>query len=115
MKGTRSGNSVSRRPGAGRRSPGIEALEPRQLLAVTDPVINEFLANNNFGILDDRNVHSDWIEIYNPGASAADLTNWHLSDSKTNPAKWTFPAGTSIAAGKYLVVFADGSTTSVGP
>src|SRR5258706_653746 len=94
---------------------GLESLERRQLLAATDPIINEFLANNNLGILDDRNAHSDWIEIYNPGASAADLTNWHLTDSKTKPAKWTFPAGTSVAAGGYLVVFADSSTTSVGP
>src|SRR3954447_25927189 len=91
---------------------GLESLEPRQLLAATDPIINEFLANNNTGIVDDRNAYSDWIEIYNPAASAADLTNWHLSDSKSNPAKWTFPAGTSVAAGGYLVVFADNSPTS---
>src|SRR3954451_21988948 len=83
---------------AGRRTQwgGLESLEQRQLLAATDPIINEFLANNNTGIVDDRNAHSDWIEIYNPGASAADLSNWHLTDSKSNPAKWTFPAGTSV-------------------
>src|SRR5258706_4357181 len=94
---------------------GLESLERRQLLAATDPIINEFLANNNLGILDDRNAHSDWIEIYNPGAAAADLTNWHLTDSKSNPAKWTFPTGTSVAAGGSLVVFADSSTAWVGP
>jgi hypothetical protein len=103
--------------GRGRRTAchRLESLERRQLLAATDPVINEFLANNNLGIVDDRNAHSDWIEIYNPGATAADLTNWHLTDSKTIPAKWTFPTGTSVPAGGYLVVFADSSTTSVGP
>ena len=94
----------------------LEALEPRQLLAANDPFINEFLANNNTTtFLDDNGVRTDWIEIKNPGSSAVDLTGWHLTDSKSAASKWTFPAGTTIAAGDYLVVFADGSVNPVGP
>jgi hypothetical protein len=89
---------------------GLEALETRQLLAAaTGPVINEFLASNlSTSFLDDYGTRQDWIEVYNPTTSAIDLSNWHLTDSKGNPAKSTFPAGTSLAAGGYLVVFADG-------
>ena len=93
----------------------LESLEQRQLLAATDPIINEFLANNNTGIVDDRNAHSDWIEIYNPGASAADLTNWHLTDSHSNPGQVDLPGRHVGRRGGYLVVFADNSATSVGP
>ena len=94
----------------------LETLEPRQLLAANDPFINEFLANNNTTtFLDDNNVRTDWIEIKNPGSSAVDLTGWHLTDSKSVASKWTFPAGTTIAAGGYLVVFADGSLNPIGP
>lgn len=93
----------------------LEALEKRQLLAAGDPFINEFLASNGTGLVDDNGAHSDWIEIYNPGAAAVSLTNWHLTDNKALPNEWTFPAGTSIGAGGYLVVFADGSINPVGP
>jgi hypothetical protein len=42
----------------------LEALEPRQLLAASDPFINEFLANNNTTtFLDDNGIRTDWIEI----------------------------------------------------
>src|SRR2546423_11322151 len=92
----------------------LEALEPRQLLAASDPFINEFLASNNNGLPDDYGAHSDWIEIYNPGATA-NLTNWHLTDNKLIPAKWTFPANTVLAAGGYLKVFADNNVNPVGP
>lgn len=45
----------------------------------------------------------EWIELYNRSASAVDLSNWKLEDA----IDYTFPAGTSIAAGEYLVVARD--------
>lgn len=50
---------------------------------------------------------SDWIELYNNGADAVDLADWSLSDDAMEPLKWSFPAGTTIPAGGYLVVLAD--------
>ncbi|HEY7120634.1 MAG TPA: lamin tail domain-containing protein, partial [Tepidisphaeraceae bacterium] len=101
---------------------GVESLESRVLLAAGDPVINEFLASNlNSPLLDDYGTRQDWIEIYNPSTSPVNLGGCHLSDSKGNPGKSTFPAGTTIAAGGYLVVFADsrpptsGTTMVTGP
>ncbi len=50
---------------------------------------------------------SDWLELHNSGAAPADLTGWSLTDDPAVPAKWLFPAGTTIAAGGYLVVLCD--------
>src|SRR3982751_1969678 len=93
---------------------GVEALESRVLMAANDPYISEFVANNNTGLLDDSSptpVRSDWIEIAHPGTVAVNLAGWHLTDSKGQPSKWTFPSGnataTTVPAGGYLVVFAD--------
>lgn len=55
-------------------------------------VINEFMANATTG--------GDWIELYNPTASAVSLVGWYLSDDVSKLAKWAIPAG-SIAAGGY--------------
>src|SRR3954469_9130702 len=83
----------------------LEPLETRQLLSGTDPVINEFVASNQTGLLDDFSTRQDWIEIYNPASTPLNLGGWHLTDSTSSPAKSTFPSGTSIPAGGYLVVF----------
>src|SRR5690242_2657704 len=81
----------------------LEPLEPRQLLTGTDPVISEFVASNQLGLLDDYNTRQDWIEIYNPSSSPLNLGGWHLTDSASNPGKSTFPTGTSVPGGGYLV------------
>jgi autotransporter-associated beta strand protein len=56
---------------------------------------------------------SDWIELYNAGASAVNLTGWSLTDNDGQPRKWYFPAGSAIPAGGYLIVMATGF--DVGP
>ncbi len=56
---------------------------------------------------------SDWIELHNTGDSEVDLTGWTLSDAALSPAKWAFPAGTTISAGGYLVVLADNPSEEI--
>ncbi len=56
---------------------------------------------------------SDWVELYNAGGAAVNLTGWSLTDDEGKPRKWYFPAGSSIAAGGYLIVMATGF--DVGP
>ncbi|MGJ8695854.1 MAG: lamin tail domain-containing protein [Verrucomicrobiaceae bacterium] len=50
---------------------------------------------------------SDWIELHNIGSTSVDLTDWKLSDDSAAPDKWTFPTGTTIPAGGYLLILAD--------
>ena len=55
---------------------------------------------------------TDYVEIYNSSAQAIDLSGWGLSDNINWPLKWTFPQGTSIFPGEYMIVLLDGSATS---
>jgi len=70
--------------------------------------INEVQADNVNGILDNAGEREPWIEIYNNGASAVSLDGLYLSTSYTNLTAWAFPAGRSIGAGQFMVIFCDG-------
>ena len=74
-----------------------------------DVVINEFVASNDStsNIFDQDGEADDWIELYNNTAQAVDLTDFFLSDNYDNPLKWDFPAGTTIPANGFLIVWAD--------
>jgi hypothetical protein len=100
--------AVRRNNGLGRRTRRlvIEHLEPRLVLDASMLRISEFGASNHDVINDAGGDASDWIEIYNSGVDAVSLAGMHLTDSASNLSKWTFPAGTSLAGGGYLVVFA---------
>ena len=74
--------------------------------------ITEFLTENDGGVRDVDGQTPDWIELHNDGASPASLAGWHLTDSPTNLARWTFPA-TSLGPGAFLVVFASGKDRAV--
>jgi hypothetical protein len=77
--------------------------------------INEVMANNQTAIANDGS-YSEWVELYNPSASAVNIGDWSLSDSLSSPRKFVFPAGSSstIPANGYLVVWLDNNTTSPG-
>lgn len=70
-------------------------------------VINEIVAVNGGGLRDEDQESPGWIEVYNNGVSAVNLSGWHLTDDAGNLAKWTFPA-TNLPAGGHLVIFASG-------
>src|SRR5689334_7421565 len=86
-----------------------EQLEQRMMLAA-NPIITEFVASNGGSLHDGSTPPAtpDWIEIRNAGDAPADLEGWHLTDSASNLARWTFPAKT-LAPGEFLVVFASGN------
>ena len=73
--------------------------------AGADVIINEVMASN--GTYENGEAY-DWVELYNDGDKAADISGWYLSDSKKNPLKWAFPQGTKIKAGGYVTVFCTG-------
>ncbi len=71
---------------------------------IGEPIISEFMADNDGTLLDGLGEPSDWIEIHNPTASAVNLAGWKLRDSANT---WSFPA-LVLPAGGYLVLFASG-------
>ena len=79
------------------------------------PVITEIVADNDGSLLDEDGEASDWIELHNPDAQAADLAGWHLTDSAANATKWTFPSGVTLPPGEFLVVWASGKNRTTNP
>lgn len=71
-------------------------------------VINEWMPNNGFGILDADGDASDWIELHNTSDEAITLDGFALTDTKENLEKWLFPAGTLIEPNGYLLIYASG-------
>jgi hypothetical protein len=71
-------------------------------------VINEFMANNDTGLGDEEGDQVDWLELYNTTDATIDLTGWSMTDDVLIPRKFTFPAGTTIAADEYKIFFASG-------
>lgn len=69
--------------------------------------INEIMSSNSGAITDTDGDASDWIELYNAGTSALNLSGFGLSDKADQPFLWTFP-DYEMAAGEYLLVFASG-------
>lgn len=56
-------------------------------------------------------VNADWVELYNSGAAAVDLSGYGLSDNAARPRKWQFPQGTTIQPGEYLGILCSGLDT----
>lgn len=80
-------------------------IEPAELY------INEVLAANQTGILDDAGQMEDWVEIYNPNPFAVDLGGYYLTDNSENPMKWmvpdNIPSETTIPAESWFLLWAD--------
>lgn len=70
-------------------------------------IVNEVVASNVNGVLDDFGEHEDWVEIHNPGDATVDLSGMYLTDNLSNGDKWEIPAGVTIGAGGHLVFWCD--------
>ena len=81
----------------------------------TDVWISEVLASNNAVDTYNGAARTDWIEIYNAGTAAVDLSDWGLSDNLSRGRKWQFPRGTVIAPGEYKVILCDRDTAKNSP
>lgn len=75
---------------------------------VIPPALTEFMAANASTLDDQFGNSSDWIEIQNRNFFDLSLEGYHLTDKADNLTQWTFPAGSSISANGFLVVFASG-------
>ncbi len=69
--------------------------------------INELMAVPMADTAGDKARSTDWIEIYNSGEKAIDLTGCCLSDDPETPGKWQFPAEMTIEPDHYLIIWAD--------
>lgn len=77
-------------------------------------VVNELVARNVAGIVDEAGQREDWVEVRNRGPVSVDLSGMFLSDKRDLPRLWPFPAGTNLASGARILVWCD-SDTAQGP
>jgi hypothetical protein len=61
-------------------------------------VVNELLANS------DAAPGTDWVELYNPGPVAVDLSNVYLSDDPLHLLQYKLPSGTTLQPGQFWAV-----------
>lgn len=76
-------------------------------IAIGDIVINEFLASNSKGTMNENGEYGDWIELYNNADVAIDMSAFTMSDDPTKPSKYTFPQNTLIQPKNFLTIWAD--------
>lgn len=81
-------------------------------LSAGQVVINEILAVNTATNQNANGAYGDWIELYNTTSGTVSLDYLNVSDNSSNPSKWQFPAGKTIAPNGFLVVWADKDTSS---
>ncbi len=101
-------------PFPGTASPGAS----NYLASATAPLFNEWMARNTGGVADPDSGFADWIELYNPAAAAFDLSGAALFVARDDAVPWTFPAGATLPAGGYLVLWSRAdhpATTNAAP
>jgi hypothetical protein len=77
-------------------------------------VINEIVADNATGLTDELGEFVDWIELHNLGEESLNLSGFSITDSSDDPLKHSFSGELEIAAGGYLLLYAD-EDISEGP
>ncbi len=70
--------------------------------------INEYSAANKSLQVANNGEYYDWIELYNAGSSSVNVGGWYLSDNITNLIKWQIPAGLTINAGAFRLIYCSG-------
>lgn len=67
--------------------------------------LNEVCCYNDTIIYDKMGKFNDYVEIYNPSSGAIDISGFGLSDDKSRLTRYTFPQGSIIESGEYLVLW----------
>jgi len=76
-------------------------------------LINEYSAANLTNTVDNFQQYGDWIELYNAGTAAADISGYYLSDDPALPLKWKMPNGVAINSKVTRLVWASGRDTAI--
>ena len=76
--------------------------------------LNEFMPSNASTLVGPDGAYCDWIELYNTTGSDVDLSGFGVSDSATQPLKYTLPSGTTIPANGVLLIYCTGRETPEG-
>jgi len=90
----------------------LSCVEDERMAIELPPVEGSVLKLNEI-MSKDVNDNPDWIEVYNSGTEAMDLSGYWLNDKAVAEGGYQIPNGTMIAAGGFYVVDSDESGQSI--
>jgi hypothetical protein len=73
--------------------------------------LNEIMPVSTANVDDTTGASDEWIELFNAGPAAADVSNWLLDDAEGESAPYQIPAGTLLQPGTFAVFY--GSETGI--
>ena len=74
----------------------------------SDIIISEYCAVNDSIVADETGAHPDWIELYNSGAEAVNLSGMYLTDNPSNTLKYQLTGNDLVLQpGSFIVLWAD--------
>ena len=95
-----------------RVTPGRANALRSSLAAFPTLWLNEVLPQNVDGPVDNHGEREPFIELYNSGTAPVEVAGLVLTDTYSDLARWSIPAGTpALAPGAFLVIWADGEPT----
>ena len=102
-------------PAASPLSPGMTNSVAGILPPFPSVWLNELQAENLTGPTDNFGEREPWLELYNPGTNSVSLAGLYLGTNYASPTLWAFPPNASVAAGQFLLVWADGQAQQTIP
>ena len=94
-------------PGAENAGPTNSTPEFTEGVVESPLVINEYILENDYSIIDEDGDRSEWVEIKNTGTEPVSLKGYGLSDDEFDTKKWVFP-DMELAPGEIRIVFLSG-------
>ncbi|MAT46801.1 MAG: hypothetical protein CMO35_05140 [Verrucomicrobiaceae bacterium] len=109
--------AISARTGSATQRLEIDNLQitttPPGFIVLPNPIISEFMAQNESTLEDEDCRNSDWLELFNSTANPINLDGWYLTDDPEEPAKWRIP-DLPLDANERTVIFASNQDRTEG-
>ena len=100
--------SVSDHPTPGLPNDEANYQALHQVVSGAGVELSEIVASNTRYAPDENGAYQDYIELYNAGTEAVDVSGWFLSDTPGLPLKWRLPEGMVLQPGECCIVYASG-------
>jgi hypothetical protein len=101
-------------------APTPDAMVTPDAAVTPDAVVTPDASAGRLVVNEIRATDEEWVELYNAGTSAVDLSEVQVADSESDGGArlsraMRFPAGTMLAPGQYVLVAINQADAGVGP
>jgi len=94
-------------PGFANTEQGFADYKASKQVENPELIITEVMTSNQTMFKDNTGEYSDWIEIFNAGEGAIQLSDYYISDDPADPLSFRMP-DIKLEEGEYFVLFASG-------